>query len=82
VRTSARIAGVAAASASMLAVASPAFADSANNNGVNVLDDNNASVLPIQACGNNIGALVGVVIPILSPQTNACVNAPIVDHPR
>jgi hypothetical protein len=82
VRTSARIAGVAAAAAATLAIASPAFADSASNNGINALDDNNVSAVPVQACGNNVGVLIGVVVPILSPQVNKCVNAPIVDHPK
>lgn len=65
----------------MLAVGSPAFADSYGNDGINVLNDNNTSVLPIQLCGNNIGVLA-IVAPIASPQINNCVNAPIVDHPK
>ncbi|MEU6264802.1 hypothetical protein [Saccharopolyspora shandongensis] len=80
-RTGARIAGVAAAAAAMMAIASPAFADSTNNNGINLLDDNNVSAVPVQLCGNNI-AVAGAVVPILSPQINNCVNAPIVDHPK
>ncbi|MEU5847625.1 hypothetical protein [Saccharopolyspora shandongensis] len=80
-RTGARIAGVAAAAAAMMAIASPAFADSANNNGINLLDDNNVSAVPVQLCGNNV-AVAGVVVPIASPQINNCVNAPIVDHPK
>jgi hypothetical protein len=35
------------------------------------------SRLPIQACGNNIAG----VVPVLPPNANNCVNAPIVDHP-
>jgi hypothetical protein len=35
------------------------------------------SCLPIQACGNNIAG----VVPVLPPNANNCVNAPIVDHP-
>ncbi|MEV0698240.1 hypothetical protein AB0I53_10010 [Saccharopolyspora sp. NPDC050389] len=80
-RTGARIAGVAAAAAAMMAIASPAFADSANNNGINLLDDNNVSAVPVQLCGNNV-AVLGAVVPILSPQINNCVNAPIIDHPK
>ncbi|WP_235883902.1 hypothetical protein [Saccharopolyspora elongata] len=80
-RTGARIAGVAAAAAAMMAIASPAFADSANNNGINLLDDNNVSAIPVQLCGNNV-AVLGAVVPIVSPQINHCVNAPIVDHPK
>ncbi|QIZ34129.1 hypothetical protein [Saccharopolyspora sp. ASAGF58] len=78
-RTSARLFGAAAAAAAMLAVGSPAFADSYGNDGINVLNDNNTSVLPIQLCGNNIGVLA-IVAPIASPQINNCVNAPILDH--
>ncbi|MGP4019680.1 hypothetical protein [Saccharopolyspora sp. 5N708] len=64
-----------------MALAPIANADSADNDGINVLNDNNLSVLPIQACGNNV-AVLGAVVPILSPQLNKCVNAPIVDHPK
>ncbi|MEU6270605.1 hypothetical protein [Saccharopolyspora shandongensis] len=78
-RTSARLFGAATAAAAMLAIGSPAFADSHGNDGINVLNDNNVSVLPIQACGNNVGILA-IVVPIASPQINNCVNAPIWDH--
>ncbi|CAM00251.1 hypothetical protein [Saccharopolyspora erythraea] len=64
----------------MLAVAPMANADSADNDGVNVLNDNNISALPIQACGNDI-AVVGVIAKLFSTQSTQCVNAPIVDHP-
>jgi hypothetical protein len=69
-------------------VAAPAFADSAGNNGINVLNDDNVSVLPVQVCNN------GEAVPVLShvvdlfghsqvhsPDTTNCVDAPIVDHP-
>ncbi|MER7083437.1 hypothetical protein SAMN02982929_03792 [Saccharopolyspora kobensis] len=72
---------VAGAAAGLLALAPVANADSADNDGINILNDNNASVLPIQACGNNV-AVIGAVVPVLSPQINHCVNAPIVDHPK
>ncbi|KAA5837047.1 hypothetical protein ABT337_27460 [Saccharopolyspora hirsuta] len=72
---------VAGAAAGLLALAPVANADSADNDGINILNDNNASVLPIQACGNNV-AVLGAVVPILSPQLNHCVNAPVVDHPK
>ncbi|MEG9516298.1 hypothetical protein LZ318_21725 [Saccharopolyspora indica] len=72
---------VAGAAAGLLALAPVANADSADNDGINILNDNNLSVLPIQACGNNV-AVIGAVVPILSPQLNHCVNAPIVDHPK
>ncbi|KEI44700.1 hypothetical protein GU90_08570 [Saccharopolyspora rectivirgula] len=63
-----------------MAVAPLAHADSVDNDGINILNDNNISVLPVQACGNNI-AVLGIVLPLLSPQDVNCVNAPIVDHP-
>ncbi|MGW3467383.1 hypothetical protein ACWDKQ_02680 [Saccharopolyspora sp. NPDC000995] len=72
---------VAGAAAGLLALAPVANADSADNDGINIANDNNVSVLPVQACGNNI-AVAGAVVPILSPQLNNCINAPIVDHPK
>ncbi|MBB5154122.1 hypothetical protein [Saccharopolyspora phatthalungensis] len=79
-RKTACLAGIFAAGAGILAGGAPAFADSADNDGINIGNDNNLSVLPIQLCGNNI-AVLGAVVPVLSPQANTCVNAPIVDHP-
>ncbi|MER7015644.1 hypothetical protein ABT324_29770 [Saccharopolyspora sp. NPDC000359] len=72
---------VAGAAAGLLALAPVANADSADNDGINILNDNNLSVLPVQACGNNV-AVLGAVVPILSPQLNHCVNAPVIDHPK
>ncbi|WP_168586635.1 hypothetical protein [Saccharopolyspora sp. ASAGF58] len=72
---------VAGAAAGLLALAPVANADSADNDGINIANDNNISVLPVQACGNNI-AVAGAVVPIASPQLNNCINAPIVDHPK
>ncbi|MEB3368239.1 hypothetical protein [Saccharopolyspora mangrovi] len=80
-RTAARIAGVAGAATAMLALAGPAFADSADNEGVNGANDNNISAVPVQLCGDNV-AVLGAVVPVLSPQTPKCVNAPVVDHPE
>ncbi|MFC7341013.1 hypothetical protein [Saccharopolyspora griseoalba] len=80
-RTAARIAGAAGVATAMLALAGPAFADSADNEGVNAGNDNNISAVPVQLCGNN-AAVLGAVVPILSPQTPSCVNAPVVDHPQ
>ena len=71
---------VAGAAASLMALAPVANADSADNDGVNILNDNNLSVLPIQACGNDI-AVLGAVVEILNFESTNCVNAPIVDHP-
>ncbi|GAA2778832.1 hypothetical protein [Saccharopolyspora taberi] len=82
-RIATRVAGVAGAAAlGVIALGSTAFADSADNEGVNLLDDNNLSVLPIQACGNDVGALIGIPVKILSGSHTECVNAPLVDHPK
>ncbi|PRW64425.1 hypothetical protein [Actinopolyspora mortivallis] len=62
-----------------MAVGSPALADSYDNDGINILNDNNVSLVPIQLCGNN-AAVLGIVAPIGSPQYTQCVNAPIVDY--
>ncbi|MER7011112.1 hypothetical protein ABT324_06770 [Saccharopolyspora sp. NPDC000359] len=80
-RRSACLAGAFVAGAGLLAGAAPAFADSADNDGINIGNDNNLSVLPVQLCGNNI-TVIGAVVSILSPQANECVNAPILDHPQ
>ncbi|KAA5836047.1 hypothetical protein ABT337_23295 [Saccharopolyspora hirsuta] len=80
-RRSACLAGAFVAGAGLLAGGIPAFADSADNDGINAGNDNNLSVAPIQLCGNNI-AVIGAVVSILSPQGNQCVNAPIADHPE
>lgn len=80
VRKTAFRAVVLAASAGMLVGGTPALADSAGNDGINIGNDNNLSVLPVQLCGNNVGVL-GAVVPIGSPQNSECTNAPIVDHP-
>ncbi|MGJ7907576.1 hypothetical protein ACOQFL_13990 [Actinopolyspora sp. H202] len=69
------------AAAGMIVMAPMASADTKDNDGINVLNDNNLSVLPIQACGNNI-AVLGVVANVLSSQSTECVNAPVVDHPK
>ncbi|MEV6232747.1 hypothetical protein AB0L88_33280 [Saccharopolyspora shandongensis] len=80
VRKTACRAVVLAAGAGMLVGGTPALADSADNDGINIGNDNNLSVLPVQLCGNNVGVL-GAVVPIGSPQSSECTNAPIVDHP-
>ena len=71
---------VAGAAASLLALAPVANADTAAIDGVNPLNDNNVSVAPIQACGNDI-AVAGAVVEIVNFERTNCVNAPIVDHP-
>lgn len=78
-RKTASIAGVLAAGAGMLTGTATAMADSTDNDGVNLGNDNELSALPIQLCGNNI-AVLGAVVPILSPQDASCTNAPAVDH--
>ncbi|MDR7300618.1 hypothetical protein [Haloactinomyces albus] len=89
-RTSVRLIGAAAATAGLMALGSPAFASGHGdyghnggyyddgNDGINILNDNNVSVAPIQACGNNV-AVLGIAAPIASPQYTQCVNAPVVD---
>ncbi|SDP45223.1 hypothetical protein SAMN04487905_104169 [Actinopolyspora xinjiangensis] len=57
------------------------MADSYDNDGINILNDNNVSILPIQACGNNVGVL-GAAGNLLGSQSAYCVNAPIVDHAK
>lgn len=59
----------------------PALADSAENDGLNIGNDNNLSAVPVQLCGNNVAA-AGAVVPLASPQSSECVNAPVVDHPK
>lgn len=77
-----RVAGVAGAAAvGMATLGGLAFADSMDNNGANLIDDNNISAVPIQLCNDNVGALLGAVVPILSPTNAQCTNAPVVDHP-
>lgn len=90
-RTSVRFIGAAAVTAGLMALGSPAFASGyggygdhgghhhgGGNDGINILNDNNVSVAPIQACGNNV-AVLGLAAPIASPQYTQCVNAPIVE---
>ncbi|APU17243.1 MULTISPECIES: hypothetical protein [Actinoalloteichus] len=80
VRTSTRLAGATAAAAlGALAFGGPAFADSIDNDGVNAINDNQISAVPVQLCGNNVAAVIGVIIPVLSPQINDCTNAPQID---
>ncbi|PRW64906.1 hypothetical protein [Actinopolyspora mortivallis] len=74
-------AAVGVAAAGMLAMAPIASADSKDNDGINLLNDNNISAVPIQLCNNDV-AVLGAVVPILSPSGAKCVNAPIVDHAK
>jgi hypothetical protein len=72
---------VAGAGVGLMAMAPVANADSAGNDGVNIANDNNISIAPIQICGTTITA-VGPLVEVLSPNRNTCVNAPLVDHPK
>lgn len=78
--------GAVAIGSGLIATGAPAYADSANNNGVNLLNGNNVSVLPIQLCPNGFSGISDIVKigsgSALSPQTINCVNAPVIDHPR
>lgn len=78
-RVSARLAGIAGATAlGMLSMGSAAFADSADNDGTNIGNDLNTITAPTQTCGTSVvGALS-----LMSPQSNECVNSPLVDHPK
>jgi len=80
VRKTTCLAGVVTATSGLLLSGVPALADTSDNDGLNIGNDNNASVAPVQACGNNV-AVVGAVVPLLSPNTSQCTNAPIADHP-
>lgn len=87
-RNKARVAGVVvAAAAGIMALGAPAFASEHNDvdvnhnheyNGVNVLNENNVQV-PIGLCNNNVAGL-GLVIPILSPQTAGDCSTAVIDN--
>ncbi|WP_295145952.1 MULTISPECIES: hypothetical protein [unclassified Saccharopolyspora] len=80
-RIATRVAGAAGLAAfGMVSLGATAFADSTGNEGVNLGNGNNVSAAPIQACGTN-AAVLGAVVPVLSPQPSHCVNAPLTDHP-
>lgn len=80
--------GAAAVGSGLLVVGAPAYADSTGNNGINALDDNNVSAVPVQVCNTgaiNVGSIlanVGSGLTSSSPQNVNCVDAPIVDHPQ
>ncbi|MGJ7907577.1 hypothetical protein ACOQFL_13995 [Actinopolyspora sp. H202] len=73
-------AAVGIAAAGMMAMAPMASADTKDNDGINVLNDNNISAVPVQLCGNNV-AVAGAIVNLLHSQPSKCVNAPVVDHP-
>jgi hypothetical protein len=85
VRTSVRVSTMAAIAAGLMSLGAPAFADSTGNNGLNLLDDNNISVLPVQACPGKL-TILGELVPALnttsnSPSSATCTQTPIQDHP-
>ncbi|MQA94645.1 MAG: hypothetical protein GEV11_08305 [Streptosporangiales bacterium] len=43
--------------------------------------NNNVQLIPIQLCNSDIAALIGVQVPIASPETVAgpCINGPVQD---
>lgn len=83
-RTSVRVSTMAAIAAGLMSLGAPAFADSTGNNGLNLLDDNDISVLPVQACPGKLTVLSDL-IPVLnttsnSPNNVTCGQTPIKDH--
>lgn len=67
-----------AATAGVIALGGPAFADSHDNDGINLLNDNNISAVPIQLCNNDV-AVIGAIVNLASPDVSQCVNAPITE---
>lgn len=80
--------GAVAIGSGLMVAGAPAYADSAGDNGINLLNGNNVSVAPTQLC--NQGSIdVGSGIVHLgsddsssSPHGTDCVNAPVIDHPK
>lgn len=70
--------GAVAAGAGLLASGIPAMAGTVDNDGVNIGDDNNISLLPVQLCQTQV---IAALVPVGSPHNGECVNAPVVDHP-
>lgn len=63
------------ATAGLLALAPVAHATSQDNDGINILNDSNVSVIPIQLCGNNV---IGPIVPVASKQDVKCTQASII----
>ena len=68
-----------AAAASALVLAPAASADGSDNDGVNALNGNNISAVPVQLCDANV---IGKLVNQDSPEKVQCVNAPLTDHPK
>lgn len=63
-----------------LVMAAPlAMADSHDDDGINAVNGNNISAVPVQLCGNDVAAVIGVIANIASPDITNCVNAPITE---
>lgn len=77
----AQLVGAVVASAGLLATGAHAHADGVDNDGVNIGQDNNISLLPVTLCGDDV-AVLGVILPIASPESVQCLNAAITDHPQ
>lgn len=71
--------GAVVAGAGLLASGVPAMADTGDDDGVNVGNDNNVQLLPVQLCDVNV---VGKLVQQDSPEKVKCGNAPLVDHPK
>ncbi|MET0233951.1 MAG: hypothetical protein ABW224_04865 [Kibdelosporangium sp.] len=80
---------IAAAAAGLLMLGAPAFAGEnptyngqiglVNLNDINVLDDINANAVA-GVCNNNVGGLLGLVVPVLSPEyVESCAGGGITD---
>lgn len=63
---------VIAAAAGTVLMGSPASADGWNNN---------VQLVPVQLCNSDIAGLIGVQVPIASPETvgGPCINGPVQD---
>lgn len=92
VRNTTRAAGTAlAVAAGIMALGAPAFASEHHHatdtdvhhnhtyNGISALNENNIQV-PIGVCNNNVGALIGAAVPILSPQTVGHCSTAVIDQ--
>lgn len=90
-RNKARVAGVvAAAAAGMLVMGAPAFAASPMGghkdgihhnheyNGINILNENDVQI-PIGICNNNV-AVLGLAVPIASPQTTENCSTAVINQ--
>lgn len=61
-----------------MALVPVAHVDSSDDDGVNVLNGNNVSVLPVEVCDGNV---LGKLVNQDSSSEIHCENAPLADHP-